>query len=597
VRKRVRTVVAALCAPAIVALVHVNAATSDVFWGQWGRTSAHDGFAPATAQPGATLLASIVYDPFTDKEQNAPDGEGDLLVHYQTPLISDIDVFMAFKTGQFSTIEEWQTQTWGERKYSWVDGRLVQQWEFTSDWKPVPFSRGKDGPHWEPVYHGVLTDAAVYVPGLGGTIWKIDRTTGRVLARINPFAAIDAGTYAAGPLSADAAGNVYYNVLRLDDRTADPWLADVANSWLVKVTSSDAPRAVAWSTLVPGAPAAADSCFWQYPNESLPWPVLNANGTAALPPSLACGSQRPPVNTAPAIGPDGTIYDISRAALDDYYGYLIAVDADLKPKWISSMRNRFHDGCGTPSLPSTGTPGGCRARAPSGVSPPDGMPGSGRVLDDSTSAPVVAPDGSIYYGAYTRYNYSQGHLMRWSSAGQYLAGAGSGGFEFGWDTTPAIFQYTAANGTPTFAVVTKENHYRAGSYCNDNALCPPDRTTNHPGYPEAYFITSLSPDLTVNWRWQNTNTASCRRTGDGLTCTSDHPNGFEWCVNAPAVDATGTVLANSEDGNLYAINRNGLLLNRVFTQLAIGAAYTPLSIGPDGRIYTQNDGRLFAIGF
>jgi hypothetical protein len=30
--------------------------------------------------------------------------------------------------------------------------------------------------------------------------------------------------------------------------------------------------------------------------------------------------------------------------------------------------------------------------------------------------------------------------------------------------------------------------------------------------------------------------------------------------------------------------------------LAIGAAYTPSSIGPDGTIYTQNDGVMFAIG-
>jgi outer membrane protein assembly factor BamB len=66
-------------------------------------------------------------------------------------------------------------------------------------------------------------------------------------------------------------------------------------------------------------------------------------------------------------------------------------------------------------------------------------------------------------------------------------------------------------------------------------------------------------------------------------------------VNAPAIDGNGTVFANSEDGYLYEIN-NGKLVNRVFTNLAIGAAYTPLSIGPDGRIYTQNDGVLFVIG-
>jgi len=31
-------------------------------------------------------------------------------------------------------------------------------------------------------------------------------------------------------------------------------------------------------------------------------------------------------------------------------------------------------------------------------------------------------------------------------------------------------------------------------------------------------------------------------------------------------------------------------------QLALGAAYTPLTIGPDGKIYTQNDGHLFVVG-
>ena len=67
-------------------------------------------------------------------------------------------------------------------------------------------------------------------------------------------------------------------------------------------------------------------------------------------------------------------------------------------------------------------------------------------------------------------------------------------------------------------------------------------------------------------------------------------------MNAPAVDINGTTFANSEDGNLYIINSSGVLINQVFTNLALGAAYTPLSIGPDGKIYTQNEGRLFVTG-
>jgi len=87
---------------------------------------------------------------------------------------------------------------------------------------------------------------------------------------------------------------------------------------------------------------------------------------------------------------------------------------------------------------------------------------------------------------------------------------------------------------------------------------------------------------------------------------SDHPNGFEWCINAPAIDGNGKVYVNSEDGHLYVIpqghtgvfdiNSPGPVVQRLFLQLAIGAAYTPLSIAEHGKIYTENDGMLFVVG-
>jgi hypothetical protein len=575
----------------VLAAAAVYAANGPMpFWGQWGRDPAHTGMVSVAGQTGSNIQANIIYDPFISKEQSGPYAQDSLLVHYQTPLIDGSDVFMECKTGQYSNIKNWTVQTWCENKFTWVDGQLTLQWTHISDWKPVPFSPDKDGPGWEPVYHGVLTSQAMWVPGFGGAIWKLDRGSGAVLAHVTPFGStLDPNTYTVGPLSADKSGNIYYNVMKLNGAVMDPWVVDVPNSWLVKVTADGAPTAVPWASLVPGTPAATDQCTFRFATTQLPWPP----SPTAVAPTITCGSQRPALNTAPAIGPDGTIYDISRASLDDYYGYLVAINPNLTPRWTASMRGKFMDGCGTPTLPPNGQPGGCRAGATTGVSPPDNLPGSGRVLDDSTSAPVVAPDGSIYYGAYTRYNYAQGHLMRWSSSGAYLSG-----FQFGWDTTPGIYPYTAANGSSTFAVITKENHYGSvGSYCNDNTICPLDRTGTNPGYPEQYFMTSLSPDLTINWRFQSTNHLSCTRQADGtLSCVSDHPFGFEWCVNAPGIDGNGTVFANSEDGNLYELDSTGKLVNRVFTQLAIGAAYTPLSIGPDGRIYTQNDGHLFVVG-
>ncbi len=59
------------------------------------------------------------------------------------------------------------------------------------------------------------------------------------------------------------------------------------------------------------------------------------------------------------------------------------------------------------------------------------------------------------------------------------------------------------------------------------------------------------------------------------------------------------VFANSEDGSIHAIHGTGplagTLRDKHFLRLAIGAAYTPLSIASDGRIYTENDGHMFVL--
>jgi outer membrane protein assembly factor BamB len=143
----------------------------------------------------------------------------------------------------------------------------------------------------------------------------------------------------------------------------------------------------------------------------------------------------------------------------------------------------------------------------------------------------------------------------------------------------------------------KNNHYTGlGSYCNVASVWPTDRTSTDPASPEEFFVTQLSPNLTIEWSFKNTNTQSCTRNTNGsISCVADHPNSFEWCVNAPVVDHTGIVYANSEDGNLYAIRQGGTLKQRLFQQLALGAAYTPTSLGSDGKIYSQNAGHLFVV--
>src|SRR5262249_40124453 len=112
-----------------------------------------------------------------------------------------------------------------------------------------------------------------------------------------------------------------------------------------------------------------------------------------------------------------------------------------------------------------------------------------------------------------------------------------------------------------------------------------------------YYITQLSSHLTPEWRFASTNPMSCSEEADGtITCVDDHPHGFEWCINAPAIDDNGVVYVNGEDGVLYAIPQGGQTAQSIFMSQAIGAAYTPLALDATGRIYAENFGQLFVVG-
>src|SRR4030095_8047064 len=577
----------ALCVLCVLGVVKNLAADPPADWPQWGRDPQHSGQVGWTGQNLNRILADIVYDPLVADEQQA--NGGDLLVHYQVPIVDGDDVYMEFKSGQFTKPSTWETQTWNEKRLSWQNGQLVERWTFESDWKPVPYASrtSGNGPFWEPVFHAVLVGDFVYVPSANGTVTKLNKEDGTRSARITPFGSKEVkNTFVAGPLSADRTGNIYYNAIQLS--AGKPWDDDVVNSWLVKVNPNDGYSKVTFATLTPDAPRANDPCKVQFLNSQLPWPP----SPDAVPGTTPCGSHRPGINVAPAIAPNGTIFTVSRGHFVTRYNYLIAVNPDLTLKWDASLRDHLNDGCGV--LLPIGGPGGCRDFGPGGNAvifgrdPGTNERGPGRVFDDASSSPTVAPDGSIIFGTLTIYNWLQGHLMKFSSDGDF-----QGSYEFGWDITAGIYSHDG-----TYSIVIKDNHYGdTGSYCAVEAFCPSDRTATHPNYPEEYFITQLSPTMAVEWKFKNTNTLSCSSDASGnVTCIDDHPRGFEWCVNAMAIDANGVVYANNEDGNLFAINQGGTLKQKIFQQLALGAAYTPASIGRDGKIYSQNAGHLFVVG-
>jgi hypothetical protein len=66
--------------------------------------------------------------------------------------------------------------------------------------------------------------------------------------------------------------------------------------------------------------------------------------------------------------------------------------------------------------------------------------------------------------------------------------------------------------------------------------------------------------------------------------------------NAPAADGNDTVHVNSEEGNADVNNQGGTQAGKIFLRSAVDAAYTPITLGLDGKIYTENAGNMFVIG-
>jgi BACON domain-containing protein len=590
----------------IVAPVASNAPV----WPQWGANPQHSGMLGGTAgQSVATKHADIVYDPFIDQEkaENTPlFGEAVLTVHEQAPITDGNDVYMVMKTGSYMPCNPagkwatggacgpntWNTMIWNEARCSWINGTLTQIWEWASDWVPEPnaanFQQGFAGLEgWEPVFHPADANGFIYAPGAQGAIWKLNKADGSVAKHIMPsFSGANvtpANTFVSSPLTADAQGNIYYNVIAVNTAGGNPWgQNDVAGAWLVKVTPGDAATMATYASLVPGAPAGNSlNCpgtfFFSNPVPPFPWPP-SSNAIAPNFP-FPCGSQRPGVNVAPAVSADGsTVYTASVAHFDNMVAYVVAVNAgNLTPKWQASLQNRLNDGCGM-VLPIAGAgvttlANSCLFGTNVGVDPTTNAAGSGTIADVASSSPTVLPDGSVVFGATDNYNFGRGHLFRFDATGNFVAA-----YDFGWDSTPAVYTHGG-----TFSVIIKDNHYDASAYCSGTSLvCTPRQKG-------PYYITQIDANFNIEWQFQNT------------TIDGTHPDGYEWCINMPAVDMNGNVFVNSEDGNIYELpqGHSGIFttpVGQTFLNLALGAAYTPLSIGADGKLYTQNNGHLFVVG-
>ncbi|WP_157410688.1 hypothetical protein [Actinoplanes rectilineatus] len=549
----------------------------DCDWTQWGQNAAHTGQSCAPGQRDLQLLARLVVDPFAEQEAGESQFGGYIPVHLPTPLADgDGNVFVLRKGGAYVSCDSpgsgtpapcgqdpgnLERQTWSVQALRWKQGELVPTWSYTSDWKPSRIV-GK-----ESLFQSAMSEDHLYVPGAGGTVLQLAKDSGRLVQRINPFGrTVDPAAFTAGGLTLDDRGTLYYNVLRSEPAGG----LDDVHSWLVRVTPDRTVGTVDYRTLIPGAPRATDLCYEEFDGDDLPFPPApQPDGTPTLPRQSPCLSQRAAISVSPAVGPDGTIYTITRAhnrSGGRNYGYVVALRNDLTLKWATSLRGILNDGCGV-LVPYGTEPFDCRPGSALGVDPYTNLQPAGGVDDGSTASPVVLPDGGVVYGTRNFYNGSRGHLLKFDRAGRPVAD-----FDYGWDITPAVYRHDG-----TYSMYVKDLNYGEGPH----------------------NITRLDANLDKEWSHTSTETRNCERLPDDtVSCVDEgrHPNGFEWCISAPAVDRDGTVYGLSSDGHFYVVDKRGRQLEKVFLSKTIASAYTPVTLDPRGRIYAQNNGELYVLG-
>jgi hypothetical protein len=261
------------------------------------------------------------------------------------------------------------------------------------------------------------------------------------------------------------------------------------------------------------------------------------------------------ISCAPALSPDGTLLYV--AVDNESYGYMVALNSTtLVPVNHVLLTD-----------PSSGQ--------------------HATLFDGSSATPTVGPDGDVYFGVlenpFPDHN-DRGWLLHFSSDLTKTKIPGS----FGWDDTPSIVPASLVSsyqGTSSYLLMTKYNNYAgvgSGDGKNRIAILDPNATEHDPIIPSTLVMKEV---ITI------------------LGVTPDPGTGFpgavkEWCINTAAVDPfTKSILANSEDGNLYRWDlTTNSFSEKITLSTGIGEAYTPTVIGSDGTAYAINDAILDAIG-
>jgi hypothetical protein len=216
------------------------------------------------------------------------------------------------------------------------------------------------------------------------------------------------------------------------------------------------------------------------------------------------------------------------------------------------------------------------------------------LIQESSAAPMVAPDGHVFMGAF-RANYGESHgWMFQADANLNTNDANGSPFPigaFGWDDTPSVVPANLVpsyTGAAQYLILTKYNDYADfhnsdPGAIGDNKVALLDPTSNSSGIDRQTGVKVMNLVMGI------------------LGPLPDHNTGLgscEWCINSAAVDVNKhSAIINSEDGHVYRWDFwTNTITDHHLLEPPTGEAYTSTVIGPDGTIYAINNSVLFAVG-
>jgi|GEM_PF-3336837 len=258
---------------------------------------------------------------------------------------------------------------------------------------------------------------------------------------------------------------------------------------------------------------------------------------------------------APALSPDGrTLYAVAAAngatATSRVPGWLVALDSTTL---AAKAKVQLKD-------PKTG--------------------GTAVIAESGTSSPLVGPDGRVFFGILGVSGVSHaflGWLLQFDA--DLATQRATGGF--GWDYTPSVIPSNVVGGytgSSSYLLAAKYNEYSGGQHLM--AILDPNATQQDP----------IDPSMTVM-------KIVISVLGPSLVSPNSNER-HEWCVNTVAADpATRSVFMNSSDGYLYRWDLSTNTLSEKFSlNTGYYQSYTPIALGPDGKIYAINNAQLTAVG-